>query len=82
MLVHLSLPFCRIVPIKEEAKLTGQSCISFNPYGGVAPVSPFLDLTEIFVTDVESSNKSGLSIDDRNFSVIPKIRPQVQKAYA
>ena len=73
MLVYLSLSFRRIVPIKEEAKLTGQSCISFNPYGGVAPVTPLLDFTEIFITDVESSNKGGLSIDNRNFSVVPKI---------
>src|SRR5665811_1284197 len=72
MLVYLSLSFRRIVPIKEEAKLTGQSCISFNPYGGVAPVTPLLDFTEIFITDVESSFVGGFNIGDEYLGKVKK----------
>ena len=70
----------RIVPIEEETELAQQNRRSGNSYRGVAPVSPFPDLSEVLVADVEPADEADFTINDSNFAVIPEIGPKIQEA--
>ena len=69
---------CGVVPVHDEAGLQACNRSAVEPQVCVAPVAE-RSFAEVLVTDVESADKSGFSVNNENLPVVAEVDAGVQE---